>query len=195
MGKDNADFDAELDYYGVLGVVKSATVEEIKKAHVKLALESHPDALANADKGNKLVDDGGEKFRRVSEAWQVLSKPHLKKAYDAARSSRSSSASGSMGAASATATRIQEESFATQKAHYDNAVKAAASSNWRESQDKYKTLKWQRMSLDQRKTSRRRAVHSPGGSAASAGVAGILFIGAAGMIYQGMMSGRKNNTR
>ena len=56
-------FDATKDYYAILGVAKDASLEEIKKAHVKLALENHPDMLALEDRDNSLVNDGGERFR------------------------------------------------------------------------------------------------------------------------------------
>ena len=79
------EFDVNQDYYAILGVSKDAPIEEIKKAHVKLALENHPDMLALEDRGNTFVNDGGEKFRRISEAWNVLSRPTVRKAYDAAR--------------------------------------------------------------------------------------------------------------
>ena len=186
MGDDN-DFDVSQDYYAILGVTKDSTTEEIKTAHVKLALESHPDSLKPSDRGNKLVDDGGARFRRVSEAWSVLSRPDLKKAYDSARLANSASALRGVAAAAAP-TEIVEESFATQRAHYNTAVKAAAMSNWREAQDKYKTQKWQAMTLDQKKVSRRQTVTKAGGGLAGIVGAGLLFFGTAGMIYNSMMS-------
>ena len=54
------------DYYEVLGVGKSASSEEIKKAYRKLALKHHPDK----NKGNKSSE---EKFKEASEAYHVLS--------------------------------------------------------------------------------------------------------------------------
>ena len=62
------------DYYGVLGVSRDATGEDVKKAFRKLALQYHPDR-------NK--DDGaGEKFKEISEAYQVLSDPKKRTEYD-----------------------------------------------------------------------------------------------------------------
>ena len=57
---------AKRDYYEVLGVIKSAYAEEIKKAYRKLALKYHPDR----NKGDK----GAEaKFKEASEAYDLLS--------------------------------------------------------------------------------------------------------------------------
>ena len=54
------------DYYDVLGVNKSASKDEIKKAYRKLALKYHPDKT----KGDKSSE---EKFKEASEAYHVLS--------------------------------------------------------------------------------------------------------------------------
>lgn len=63
------------DYYKVLGVSKSATQDEIKKAYRKLALKYHPDK----NKGNKEAE---EKFKEANEANEVLSDPEKRKKYD-----------------------------------------------------------------------------------------------------------------
>ena len=63
------------DYYKVLGVAKTATPEEIKKAYRKLALKYHPDKT----KGDKAAE---EKFKDVNEANEVLSDPQKRKKYD-----------------------------------------------------------------------------------------------------------------
>lgn len=64
-----------MDYYETLGVNKSATAAEIKKAYRKLALKYHPDKTS----GDKVAE---EKFKEVSEAYAVLSDVEKKKQYD-----------------------------------------------------------------------------------------------------------------
>jgi curved DNA-binding protein len=63
------------DYYSILGVKKTATAEEIKKAYKKLAQEHHPDK----NPGNKAAE---EKFKDINEAYQVLSNPEQRAKYD-----------------------------------------------------------------------------------------------------------------
>ncbi|MCW2735603.1 molecular chaperone DnaJ [Nocardioides sp.] len=69
----------EKDYYAALGVQKDAPTAEIKKAYRKLARDLHPDK--NPD--NKAAED---KFKAVSEAYDVLSDDTKRKEYDEARS-------------------------------------------------------------------------------------------------------------
>ncbi|GGP12408.1 molecular chaperone DnaJ [Nonomuraea glycinis] len=68
----------EKDYYAVLGVPKSATAEEIKKAYRKLARQYHPDT----NQGDVTKET---KFKEVSEAYDVLSDSKRRKEYDEAR--------------------------------------------------------------------------------------------------------------
>ncbi len=63
------------DYYKILGVDKNAGPDEIKKAYRKLALKYHPDKT----KGDKALED---KFKKISEAYAVLSDPEKRNQYD-----------------------------------------------------------------------------------------------------------------
>src|SRR5450432_2666765 len=66
---------ANKDYYATLGVKKSATAEDIRKAFKKLARKHHPDV----NPGDKAAE---EKFKVLSEANDVLSDPKKRKIYD-----------------------------------------------------------------------------------------------------------------
>lgn len=66
---------ADKDYYKILGVSKSASTGEIKKAYRKMALKHHPDK----NKGDKSAE---EKFKEISEAYAVLSDEEKRKQYD-----------------------------------------------------------------------------------------------------------------
>ena len=63
------------DYYEVLGVSKTASADDIKKAYHKLALKYHPDR----NPGDKTAE---EKFKEAAEAYEVLSDPTKKAQYD-----------------------------------------------------------------------------------------------------------------
>jgi DnaJ-class molecular chaperone len=62
------------DFYEVLGVSKSATAPDIKRAYRKLALEWHPDRNKSSN--------AHEKFKEINEAYEVLSDPKKKETYD-----------------------------------------------------------------------------------------------------------------
>ena len=63
------------DYYNILGIDKKASATQIKKAYRKLALKYHPDKT----KGDKALED---KFKKISEAYAVLSDPEKRNQYD-----------------------------------------------------------------------------------------------------------------
>src|ERR671918_1112959 len=66
------------DYYAVLGVPASASQDEIKKQYRKLAAKHHPDKNPNDSKA-------AERFKEISEAYQVLGDAEKRKQYDQMR--------------------------------------------------------------------------------------------------------------
>lgn len=65
----------QLDYYQVLGVAPDASAEEVKRVYRKLALETHPDRNPNDPNAE-------ERFKRISEAYGVLSDSQKRAQYD-----------------------------------------------------------------------------------------------------------------
>jgi DnaJ-class molecular chaperone len=65
------------DYYQILGVSKSASEADIKKAYRNLAREHHPDMVKDSDK-----EASEKKFKEINEAYQVLSDTQKRKQYD-----------------------------------------------------------------------------------------------------------------
>jgi DnaJ-class molecular chaperone len=170
--------DATIDFYEVLGLTSVATPDEIKNAHVALALKYHPDLST--------VDDGGKRFRAISEAWAILGKQDRRQSYDLERmrilGSKSYYASGG---ASAVSTEISA-GFQTQKSNFDQAVKANAMSNWKEMQDKYKSESWQRLPLSEKKLHRIRGVQTVGGTVMPIFLT-LAFVGFCGYTYYNSM--------
>src|SRR5688500_741401 len=63
------------DYYNVLGVARTASDDEIKKAYRKLAMQYHPDRNGGSREAE-------EKFKEITEAYDVLRDPGKRSAYD-----------------------------------------------------------------------------------------------------------------
>lgn len=63
------------DYYRILGIERSASADDVRKAYRKLAMQHHPDR----NPGNKEAE---EKFKEINEAYQVLSDPQKRSRYD-----------------------------------------------------------------------------------------------------------------
>lgn len=68
------------NYYDVLGVARDAGDEELRKAYKKGAVKWHPDK--HASKSEAEVKEAEERFKQISEAYDVLSDPEKKKVYD-----------------------------------------------------------------------------------------------------------------
>jgi DnaJ-class molecular chaperone len=139
-----------------------------------LALQYHPDTA-------KDTTHSKEQFIKVSEAWSVLSKPELKSQYDSLRRQYLYRKSGNVDISSSGSLGEHAgifQGFHVQR-HNLSHVQHKACSNWQDIQDKYKTEKWQRMTLDQRKATRLRPVVTAKGGALI--IAPLVF--AAGILY------------
>ena len=66
------------DYYKILGVAPTASLQEIKTAYRQLAQKHHPDVATDSD--SVIL------FAEINEAYEVLSKPESRKTYDSSRS-------------------------------------------------------------------------------------------------------------
>jgi hypothetical protein len=73
--------DSEDDFYSLLSIDRDASVEDIKRAYKRQSLQMHPDKLAQ--RGQTVTEQDQARFTRMKEAYEVLSDPHKKEAYDA----------------------------------------------------------------------------------------------------------------
>lgn len=140
-----------LDYYQALGLTPSATLEELKASYLNLARLHHPDTAPTDGKSAKDLE---AEFVKISNAWGILSKPELKSQYDSLRSiylARTMGFSHGIPSSTNADSSAISEGFNTQRINYATKVQSRASSNWMDLQDKYKTEKWQNLTLDQRK--------------------------------------------
>src|SRR6195952_50475 len=70
---------AKCDYYETLGVAKNASEDDIKKAYRKLAMKHHPDRNQGEGDDTKKSED---KFKEAKEAYEMLTDPQKRAAYD-----------------------------------------------------------------------------------------------------------------
>jgi DnaJ-class molecular chaperone len=144
------------DYYQILGLTPSATLDELKSAYIQLAKRHHPDTAVTSSTHSD--NNTSVEFLKISEAWGVLSKPTLKSHYDSLRKTHLLRTLGTApGFSSAIGNNIHEDisyiptSFAAQRDNYQFSVKPRASSSWQQTGDKYKTAKWQKLTLNEQK--------------------------------------------
>jgi DnaJ-class molecular chaperone len=76
----NDKFNSKIDYYKILEVDSKASQDDIKKKFYSMAKKYHPDSQET-----KTTKVNEEKFKQISEAWEVLSNEDTKNDYDLAR--------------------------------------------------------------------------------------------------------------
>ncbi len=193
-------FNADKDYYAILGVNTNDDIAVIKKAHIKLALQNHPDTASYRASGSdasleelkvRSTSEGDDsKFREISDAWAVLSKPELRKSYDAHRAHVAAVKHTTYNYTAGTGgpSEIPLGSYSAQKNNYTGAVRAAAGFKVA---DKYKTEKWQNLSLAEKKASRVRNVHSPAGGGAMILIGAAIVFGGGFLAYSSAMNNKR----
>ena len=129
----------------------------------------HPDTKKSSD----VILSDKNRFHEISEAWSILSRPDLRANYDRERfqlnytslapgypGSFTNSQYQSSSSSSANVAESAHSVVETHRQNYVNLTKVNASSNWQDTQDKYRTDQWQKMSLSERKTVRYRSLAS-----------------------------------
>lgn len=118
MGSSNKDL------YGLLGLPRTASQDEVRKAHRRLVREFHPDANP--------ADPAAERFKEVQQAYEVLSDPSKRREYDErlrrAASSSSSAATPGDGAGSRTSGGVRSGGHAGRRASTSSAGRGRSTS-------------------------------------------------------------------
>eukprot|EP01041_Mallomonas_annulata_P001943 gene1943-3770_t len=179
----SSDIDTSKDYYKALGILATATQEEIKNAYLQLALRHHPDVAGNSK-------ENSDKFKEIQEAFSFLSKIDQRTAYDNLLRPIIRQTTGDNKSVSWTVT---ENVYSTQKTNHAIMAKELGNS-WRGNLDKYKTEKWIKMPLSEKKLKRSLPLNSFGGMLAYAG-AFFVFTGAAGVVLYAMLKAKPKDNR
>jgi DnaJ-class molecular chaperone len=115
------DFDARIDYYGILRIRPSATASEVTKAFRRAVSRGHPDRKGGSDRA------ATERLVQINEAGRVLRDPALRARYDAARA-RGAQATGAHAPAE------------PDRAHAPHAHPTEPEPDWKRAQEKFETV-------------------------------------------------------
>ncbi len=126
------------DYYKILGLEKSASADEIKKAYRNLAFKYHPDR----NPGDKAAE---ETFKKINEAYSVLGDESKKKQYDMYGSSSSYTQNSAYGSYSATGT-YGDSGYTNPFEEFFRYANYAGNRSASEKDDGYETYTWTKRS-------------------------------------------------
>jgi DnaJ-class molecular chaperone len=150
--------DVTKDYYQVLGLSSTATIDDAKAAYIQQAPKFHPDTSSQYHPDTKESKEKlSIKFKEISEAYKFLTQPQLKAKYDYLRKSEAYKNKFSIDYDKGSLPNSAYSSevspiFNTQRLHYVNTVKPA--SNSAAPKDKYKAESWRNLSLSEKKLRR-----------------------------------------
>ena len=113
------------DFYVLLGVARDASDDDIKKAYRKLAMEYHPDRNA--------AQEAEEKFKEITEAYDVLRDPQKRAAYDRYGKAGVGGAGGGSGSTTSTSPKRSTSSCATSAGSAGSSRSSAAAQPRRQS--------------------------------------------------------------